>query len=92
MSATEGKGIDILSLLCLNRASYKDKTNMSILNYLQLQPVEPTDDGTVSPLDDYQQDDTIDLTHDEDGEELMAKFDQMMNDPEFSSDTPTDEK
>ncbi len=61
---------------------------MSILNYLKLQPVEPNDDGTTtSPLDDFAQDETIDLTHDTDGEELVQSWERMLKDPEFQSET-----
>lgn len=61
---------------------------MSILNYLQLQPVEPSDDGaTTSPLDDYAQDETIDLTHDMDGEELVQSWDRMLKDPEYQPES-----
>lgn len=55
-------------------------TNMSLYEYLQLQPIDPQEDGTVSELDQYEQDDTIDLTQDEDGEELMRRFDEWNND------------
>lgn len=53
---------------------------MSIYKYLQLQPVEPTDDGTVSPLDDYAQDETIDLTRDPSEQELDAAWDRLLED------------
>ena len=56
---------------------------MSILNYLQLQPVEPPtsdDDDTVSPLDDYQHDETIDLNSDIDGVSLIEEWDMVIND------------
>lgn len=65
---------------------------MSILNYLQLQPVEPTDDGTVSPLDAYDQDETIDLTNDIDEKVLDESWDRILSDPEYVSDTPSDER
>jgi len=53
---------------------------MSILNYLQLQPVEPTDDGTISPLDEYEQDETIDLNADIDESVLDQAWDMVLND------------
>jgi|GEM_PF-683831 len=67
--------------------------NMSILQYLQLQPVEPTDDDTVSPLDDYQHDETIDLEADIDEEVLDQEWDMVMNDLKKDSEklTFTDE-
>jgi hypothetical protein len=65
---------------------------MSIFKYLQLQPVEPTDDGTVSTLDQFAQDEKIDLTHDTDGEELVASWDKMLKDPEYSSGDSTEKK
>ena len=57
---------------------------MSILNYLQLQPVDPQDDGTISALDDYAQDDTIDLNEDIDEQALDEAWDKIEND--FKSD------
>lgn len=53
---------------------------MSILNYLQLQPVDPTDDGTISPFDQYDQDETIDLTEDIDDSVLEQAWDTVIND------------
>jgi len=53
---------------------------MSIFTYLQLQPVEPTDDGTVSPLDEYEHDEVIDLEKEEDGEALIQEWDMVIND------------
>ena len=53
---------------------------MSIFNFLQLQPVEPTDDGSVSELDQYEQDDTIDLTQDITEQELEANFENLLHD------------
>jgi hypothetical protein len=51
---------------------------MSIFPFLQLQPLEePSDDGTLSDLDVYEQDDTIDLTHDITEEEL-EQFESML--------------
>ena len=45
---------------------------LPILRYLKLQPVESDDDGdgSLSELDSYAQDEEIDLTQDEDGEQL----------------------
>lgn len=54
--------------------------NMSILHFLQLQPVEPTDDETVSPLDAYEHDETIDLNADIDESVLNEGWDMVMND------------
>lgn len=59
---------------------------MSIFKYLQLQPVEPLDDGTISELDQYAEDDTIDLSSDMDGEVLMRKLDEMARDMHGSSE------
>jgi len=53
---------------------------MSILNYLQLQPVDPTTDGTISPLDAYEQDETIDLNADIDESVLDQAWDMVLND------------
>lgn len=57
------------------------KTNMSIYQFLQLQPVEPDDDGNSdSDLDAYKPDETIDLKHDVSGQELEAKWDEVLKD------------
>jgi hypothetical protein len=53
---------------------------MSILQFLQLQPVEPSDDDTVSPLDAYEHDETIDLTDDIDESVLAKEWDMVIND------------
>lgn len=53
---------------------------MSIFNYLQLQPVEPTEDGTVSELDTYDEDETIDLSGDIDEQALDAAWDKVIDD------------
>jgi hypothetical protein len=53
---------------------------MSIFNYLQLQPVEPSDDGTVSDLDEYTADDTIDLNADIDETELEQTWEKVLED------------
>lgn len=54
---------------------------MSILQFLQLQPVEPSDDDdTVSPLDVYEHDETIDLNDDIDESVLDQEWDMVIND------------
>lgn len=50
---------------------------MSLFQYLQLQPIDPQDDGTVSPLDEYAEDEVIDLTQDEDGEVLAREWEEI---------------
>jgi len=55
---------------------------MSIYHFLQLQPVEPSDDGTVSPLDEYEADETIDLNDDISEEVLDQAWDAVLNDPD----------
>jgi hypothetical protein len=56
------------------------KTNTSIYQYLQLQPVDPQDDGTVSDLDQYQQDEVIDLNEDIDEQTLEHEWQQVLDD------------
>ncbi len=53
---------------------------MSLFPYLQLQPIDPQDDGTVSDLDKYEEDETIDLTADNDGEMLEQAWEQITKD------------
>lgn len=55
---------------------------MSILPFLQLQPVDPQDDGTKSDLDTYEEDETIDLQHDVSEQELDAAWDHILHDLE----------
>ncbi len=53
---------------------------MSVFQYLQLQPIDPQDDGTVSDLDQYVEDEVIDLTQDEDGATLLREWEEITND------------
>ena len=53
---------------------------MSLFQYLQLQPIDPQDDGTVSDLDQYEEDEVIDLSQDEDGEQLLQEWEEITND------------
>lgn len=62
---------------------------MSILQFLQLQPVEPSDDDSVSPLDDYQHDETIDLSGDIDGTSLDRDWDTLLGDLQGDSEKLT---
>ena len=59
---------------------------MSLFQYLQLQPIDPQDDGTVSDLDQYDEDEVIDLTEDADGEELEREWDEIERDLHSSDD------
>lgn len=53
---------------------------MSLFSYLQLQPIDPQDDGTVSDLDQYEEDEVIDLTQDEDGATLLQEWEEISRD------------
>jgi len=53
---------------------------MSLFPYLQLQPIDPQDDGTISDLDKYEEDETIDLNNDTDGETLEQEWEKITND------------
>lgn len=55
---------------------------MSILHFLQLQPVDPQDDGTKSDLDTFEEDEKIDLMHDINEQELDAAWDHILQDIE----------
>lgn len=56
---------------------------MSLLQYLQLQPLEPNDDGTSdSPLDSYAQDDNISLDDDLDEQALDDAWTSIIEDIE----------
>lgn len=53
---------------------------MSLFQYLQLQPIDPQDDGSVSELDEYNHDEVIDLTQDEDGATLLREWEEITED------------
>ena len=53
---------------------------MSIYTYLQLQPVDPQDDGTVSDLDEYEHDETINLQEDIDEQTLDEAWNRIVED------------
>ena len=59
---------------------------MSVFQYLQLQTIDPQDDGTVSDLDKYDVDEVIDLTEDADGAELEREWDEIERDLHSSDD------
>jgi len=50
---------------------------MSVFQYLQLQPIDPQDDGSISELDQYEEDEVIDLSGDEDGGALLNKWEEI---------------
>ncbi len=58
---------------------------MSVFQYLQLQPIDPQDDGTVSELDQYNEDEVIDLTQDEDGATLLREWEEITEDMHSTS-------
>jgi len=68
--------IDILNHLCLNTSNnkLKQKKRMTLFPYLQLQQIDPQDDGTLSDLDKYEEDETFDLSSDPDGETLNEQW------------------
>jgi len=53
---------------------------MSLFPYLVLQTIDPQDDGSVSELDTYEQDETIDLEKDTDGETLAQAWAEITKD------------
>ena len=53
---------------------------MSLYNYLKLQPIDPQDDGSVSDLDAYEEDETIDLSEDIDEETLDKEWARVIDD------------
>ena len=53
---------------------------MSVFQYLQLQTIDPQDYGTVSELDQYEQDETIDLSEEVEGAEIMRAWDILEKD------------
>lgn len=67
---------------------------MSLLKYLALQPIDSSDDETVSDLDRYEHDEVIDLSNDEDGDELIQEWEAISDDIHNNStnDTPGDSR
>ena len=53
---------------------------MSVYQYLKLQPVDPQDDGTVSDLDLYEQDETIDLNEDTENVDIVTAWEKLERD------------
>ena len=53
---------------------------MSLFEYLQLQPIDPREDGSVSEFDQYAEDETFDLSRDEDSATLIEKLEAMAED------------
>lgn len=51
---------------------------MTLFPYLQLQPIDPQEDGTISDLDRYEEDETFDLENDTDGATIEQKLDEMI--------------
>lgn len=58
----------------------KQKHPMSLFQYLKLQPIDPQDDGSVSDLDQFAEDEVIDLSADEDGETLVQEWEEISED------------
>ena len=52
----------------------------NVFHYLKLQPVDPQDDGSISDLDQYAQDEVIDLTVEAEGAEIMQAWDRIEQD------------
>ena len=59
---------------------------MSLFEYLQLQPIDPQEDGTISDLDRYEEDERIDLSADEDGATLLHEWEMITEDLHNTSD------
>ena len=53
---------------------------MSVFQFLELQPIDPQDDGSISELDQYTPDETIDLSCDVDGEALLHDWEMIEQD------------
>ncbi len=62
---------------------------MADYHYLKLQPVEPDDAN--SPLDAFPQDETIDLTQDDDEQALDTAWARVMTAMKSDDDTTSDD-
>lgn len=63
---------------------------MSLFQYLQLQPIDPQDDGTISDLDQFDADEVIDLDEEASGEELIREWDEIEHDLRSNNDAGSD--
>lgn len=59
---------------------------MSLFPYLQLQTIDPQDDGTISDLDKYEEDEVIDLENDTDGDTLEKMWSDITQDLHSSNE------
>lgn len=64
---------------------------MTVLQYLELQPVEPQDDGSISELDQFAADETINLDDETDAQQLIQEWDEIERDLQANAedDAPT---
>lgn len=53
---------------------------MSVFQYLQLQPVDPQDDGTTSALDQYEHDETFDLSEEAESVDIIQAWERLERD------------
>lgn len=53
---------------------------MSVYHYLQLQTVDPQDDGTISDLDEYEHDETIDLSEEAESDDIIEAWERIEHD------------
>jgi hypothetical protein len=58
----------------------------NILKYLQLQTVDPTNDGTTSALDEYEHDEILDLSADIDENVLDQAWGAVIDDLDSDND------
>lgn len=58
---------------------------MSLFQYLQLQPIEPQEDGTVSDIDQYAEDEVLDLTQEDEGGQLFNEWEKAEHTPTTSN-------
>lgn len=53
---------------------------MSVYNYLKLQPVDPQEDGTVSTLDQFQEDETFNLDEESESIDIVTAWENLEHD------------
>lgn len=53
---------------------------MSVFQYLQLQPVDPQDDGSISDLDQFEHDEVIDLTEETENQDIIQAWERLEQD------------
>ena len=53
---------------------------MSIYKFLELQPIDPQEDGTISELDMFEQDEVFNLSEETEGDDIIQAWETLERD------------